>query len=165
MSVPLESSPVNEMLAALERSDRPLWPLPILHSLEAISPDSAMDFVVAFIRSQLHRVETADELKLREQWLADFDTTRSASPGAGDAAAINSAAREIWYSFVPRDWSKLAICRVYEALGVLLTGDRTKYCMTLAVAVRTATSDGGGIPYPASLAKLIELYNAAMSGK
>ncbi len=156
MNEPIISRPIAEMLLAIERKAPYLWPMPIIDALEVECGGKALEFVSAFVDSQLCRFGCSETVSKRKQWLANLRARRAARASPQEIIRLS---RDIWYYELCRDKAQTAISRLYEALSYFLGNHQIAYRRTLAVAIIIVASDESAEPSLTVLEKIIDLYH------
>ncbi len=113
----------------------PLWPLPLIHALDARGRGPALDWAERCCELLLPLAESDD----REALASDLkDFARYRERGA-DEAELTERMSRIWYGNPgPRDDARRAVAKLYEALAIREIGDG-RYALAVASPVAILT--------------------------
>jgi hypothetical protein len=145
--------PVYEMLLAMDRNEL-CWSLPAIRDLEAIATGKALEWVCAFIESQMHEAGDAERTK-RTAWIAELREMRSSGLTADE---LGHKSRAVWYDGGTRDAIQTSISRLYEAAASLAGGNHWGYCRAVAMAIGVAVDGFDGKRSISTLECLVDSF-------
>jgi hypothetical protein len=149
-------SAVHEMMLAIERREL-LWSLPMIRALELQSRGIAMEWVIAFLESQLARFASPDNRTVRDGWLEELKKLKTAN---ATNAELGRRCRDIWYYEGARDKWQTAASRLYEAFAGLKAGHDVGYHGALAMTIGVLATDEHNVAGAECTESLVRLFCA-----